>query len=420
MSDCRRPTVSGCALIAAALLLVAVPARAQDAHGAIAFGNSAEGKAVAYGFAWNHGTGDAAMAAALDACLGAGGTECGDLARFRNGCGALALDRHGMAEGTSAMSRERAEANAMRACEAGGGSGCGVVGSQCASSGGQAGTWSGSARVHAVAKGGAAAAGAPRDAALTRADRIGVQRGLAALRFDAGLADGMFGPRTRAAIRAWQQAKGLAPTGSPTRDEAQAIAAAASPGQPAPQGAPAQARAAERPRPKCKGMAEGSKCWREVSHRPGCHVWNLVIDPTEKIAWTGGCSGGTAHGRGALFWSGPEWHMEETGEMVGGRRHGPWTLHSYVDRNDSNPFEGASVFHKGPYADGKMHGRWVVRWASGDRFEGEFRDDHPNGYGTYTDSDGTKYGGQWRDGCFDDGRGKRKTLATTNKACGFE
>ena len=62
----------------------------QDAHGAIAFGKSAGGKDAAYGFAWNHAKRDKARAAALKACSTAAGADCALLARFENGCGALA------------------------------------------------------------------------------------------------------------------------------------------------------------------------------------------------------------------------------------------------------------------------------------------------------------------------------------------
>ena len=127
------------ATVAAALLLVSVPAHAQDAHGAIAVGQTAEGRTVAYGFAWNYATREEAKAAAMNACLAGGGTECVELAWFQNGCGALALDRHGMAQGKSGMSQQHAEARALRTCEAAGGSGCTVVGSQCAGPGGAGG-----------------------------------------------------------------------------------------------------------------------------------------------------------------------------------------------------------------------------------------------------------------------------------------
>jgi len=48
---------------------------------------------------------------------------------------------------------------------------------------------------------------------LDRAERRVVQEGLAASGFDPGLADGVFGPSTRAALRAWQASRGAPSTG---------------------------------------------------------------------------------------------------------------------------------------------------------------------------------------------------------------
>lgn len=60
---------------------------------------------------------------------------------------------------------------------------------------------------------------------LERAERILVQRGLATLDYSAGVADGLFGPATRKAIRAWQTAKEFAATGYLTREQADALIA---------------------------------------------------------------------------------------------------------------------------------------------------------------------------------------------------
>ena len=238
--DMRDTPIEFLAMIPVALLLFAIPARAQDAHGAIAFGRATQDQTVAYGFAWNHAARDEAREAAMNACLAGGGADCVELAWFRNGCGALALDQYGMAQGKSGMSQEQAEARALRTCEAAGGSGCAVVGAQCVRPGGEAGTWSGSESVLAMpeeprggtvqgtaGRDGPELTGAARDEALTREERVRIQRGLAALGFDAGPPDGMFGPRTRSAIREWQQAKGLEATGYLTREEADALAASA-------------------------------------------------------------------------------------------------------------------------------------------------------------------------------------------------
>ncbi|MCI5038058.1 MAG: peptidoglycan-binding protein, partial [Donghicola eburneus] len=52
----------------------------------------------------------------------------------------------------------------------------------------------------------------------TKDDRIALQRGLTARGFDAGGADGVFGDKTRSAIRAYQRSQGLPVTGEPSLD----------------------------------------------------------------------------------------------------------------------------------------------------------------------------------------------------------
>jgi membrane-bound lytic murein transglycosylase B len=51
------------------------------------------------------------------------------------------------------------------------------------------------------------------DRALTREERVELQRLLTAAGFDAGGVDGLMGPKTIAAVRAWQMAQGLVPDG---------------------------------------------------------------------------------------------------------------------------------------------------------------------------------------------------------------
>ena len=216
----RRKAPAGflAATMAGAGLLAAVPAGAQDAHGVIAFGETPEGEGVAYGFSWNFPGKDEAHAEAINACLSSGGTDCVRLAWFHNACGALAIDQYGNAQGKPGMSLEQAEARALRTCEAAGGGGCNVVGTVCATPGGEPGTWSGSESVP-PARGSQTTATGPEDESLTREERIRVQQSLTALGFDAGPADGVFGRRTRFAIWEWQNTNGLEATGQVTREQ---------------------------------------------------------------------------------------------------------------------------------------------------------------------------------------------------------
>ncbi len=61
---------------------------------------------------------------------------------------------------------------------------------------------------------------------LSRGERRLIQRGLAAARFDVGPLDGIFGPRTRAAIVRWQTARAQPPTGYLDAEGAEALLAA--------------------------------------------------------------------------------------------------------------------------------------------------------------------------------------------------
>ena len=125
--------------------------------------------------------------------------------------------------------------------------------------------------------------------------------------------------------------------------------------------APQPPRQAEQGRPSgisagqtCAGQAEGAACWKELESHPGCRVWNDHYYADQTVTWTGGCSGGLASGTGTLkgVWEGG-W-LQGTGPLRAGKMHGRW-----VERYASGTVE------EGPYVDGKRHGRWVWRWANG-------------------------------------------------------
>ena len=232
------------------LLLVAAPVAAQDRHGVIAFGNTGESDGVAYGFAWNFLAEDAAHAAAMNACMSGGGTDCIEFAWFQNSCGALAMDQYGNAQGKPGMTQEQAEARALQGCEAAfGGAGCNIVGSVCTAPDGESGIYSGSESVlpaqmaqttvtepadestareePAPLQDARTVVTGPVDELLAREERILIQHVLNALGFDAGSADGIFGPRTLAAIYYWQRASGYETTGQLTREQAASLVAQA-------------------------------------------------------------------------------------------------------------------------------------------------------------------------------------------------
>ena len=77
---------------------------------------------------------------------------------------------------------------------------------------------------------------AARAPALDRPTRRLIHQRLANEGFDPGTPDGQFGPRTRAAIRAWQAARGAAATGYLDDVQAELLRSAAAPGPEAPAG----------------------------------------------------------------------------------------------------------------------------------------------------------------------------------------
>ena len=89
--------------------------------------------------------------------------------------------------------------------------------------------------------------------------------------------------------------------------------------------------------PKCTGISKGAECWNELTNRPGCYIFDPYYDPPETATWSGVCVGGVAVGQGTWEWETANNSGESTGML-----------------DD----------------DGKMHGRWVERWADGNVSEG--------------------------------------------------
>ena len=192
---------------------------------------------------------------------------------------------------------------------------------------------------------------------LDRVARTHVQACLVEAGFYAGAADGLFGLRTRAAIRAWQESRGGGVTGFLTKAGLDALLAACKSG----------------PRPRCTGKAGEEACWMEVEARPGCYVWSRNPRPGKTVSWSGACEGGRASGKGEMVRrsrgrDGAWRTLSGEGEMRGGRtRVGHWV----VVVSDGTTWEG-------PYVDGKLHGLRVKRgslgrdyicWFHGRRFE---------------------------------------------------
>lgn len=97
----------------------------------------------------------------------------------------------------------------------------------------------------------------------------------------------------------------------------------------------------------------------------GCRMWDWHPEPDDKVVWSGDCRDGLKHGRGTVQWT----------------EHG-----QAIDR-----FEGS-------YRFGRREGFGRYVWNKDHRFEGNYADDVPDGYGTVQIADQT-LSGHWHNGC---------------------
>ena len=190
-------------IVVFASFCTAMPAAAQAPVGALAID---ERHGEQWGWAVDYETASAARARALGEC----GTGCSVVLTFGR-CAAYAADQDadstavGWAEAYASASA--AQAAALSECRSrGGGSGCIVRAWGC--------------------NGPVVEEGLNLDLAARRQ----IQQGLAAGGFDPGGADGLFGPRTRAAIRRWQSSRGARSTGYLDGGSAEALRSTGSAG----------------------------------------------------------------------------------------------------------------------------------------------------------------------------------------------
>ena len=212
---------------------------------------------------------------------------------------------------------------------------------------------------------------------LNRAQKRAIQKNLAAAGFDPGGADGVFGPDTRAALRAWQKSQGIVPTGYLTATIAASLLKKGGGNQAARKGAASVvpelrsgAMSSFRGGPTCAGQPKDSSCWMKLSDKPNCYVWNLILLPGGTVSWTGECSSNLAQGKGTLTWfdDSRKETWDESGGLQDGRRHGQW-----VQRTS-----GGGVL-QGMFAQGKKHGQWIARFANGTVWQGPYVEGEKHG-----------------------------------------
>ena len=231
------------------VLYLPVVADAQTAVGALAINERQGGQ---YGWAVDFDSTATARGSALGEC----GAGCSVVLTFER-CGAYAADpasgSRAYGWGESYASADDARERALSECRTRGGTGCVVR------------AWGCNGPV--VEEG----------LALDRGARRQIQLGLRAGGYDPGGADGMFGPRTRAAIRSWQRSRGARATGYLDGAAAQALRtggasgpAAAQVARPGPsaanaavQASPAGAEASSPASPELEGLF-----WQSIMNSP--------------------------------------------------------------------------------------------------------------------------------------------------------
>ena len=407
-------TVRPVVVVVLAFIVLASPAAAQTLVGALAID---ERQGDQYGWAVDYQTPAAAQGRALQEC----GPGCSVVLTFGR-CAAYAADQDadstavGWAEAYG--SADAARQAALGECRArGGGSGCIVR------------AWGCNSPV------------VEERLNLDGTARRQIQQGLATGGFDPGGADGLFGPRTRAAIRRWQSSRGVRATGYLDGASAEALRTAGGAGAAVAGVAPstppaaattqalsapsaeldglfwqsimnsmnpaefeaylaqfpngafralAQVRLAAlrgsssdattvtfRPDQTCAGQPAGATCWQEISRRPGCYVWNQNRQPGSTVTWPGQCTGGLAQGTGTLTWVWDDNQEALTGRLQDGKHTGHWILR-HADGGVS----------EGPYVDSERNGHWTHRFADGTIAEGPYVDDEMHGHWVVRSADG--------------------------------
>ena len=182
---------------------------------------------------------------------------------------------------------------------------------------------------------------------LDRSVRRRLQSCLKTAGFDPGAPDGLFGPRTRSAVRAWQAAQGregIEAAGYFALGETHALL---------------EACRTAGPEPRCTGQT-GSGCWMEVTNHSDCYIWNPNPQPEELVTWSGRCVDGKVSGMGRSVRrfredgvSKSSW--SEGNHLDGGKSgDGHWVLR----------FSDGDVW-EGPMVGGEYHGLWVERGSGG-------------------------------------------------------
>jgi hypothetical protein len=127
-----------------------------------------------------------------------------------------------------------------------------------------------------------------------------------------------------------------------------------------------------------------------VDAQNGCWIWNPNPQQEETVRWTGLCAEGPAQGEGVLAWTytreGQRGDERYVGTMARGRMHGIGTY-----------LESTGEVYQGEFQDGREQGRGLRIFPTG-RYDGEWRQGRRHGRGVMFWINGNLFRGEFRDG----------------------
>lgn len=141
----------------------------------------------------------------------------------------------------------------------------------------------------------------------------------------------------------------------------------------------------------------------------GCKVSRVNPD-VNSVTWSGLCKDSLANGNGILkYYTSEKETFSYEGDVLNGIFYG-YGKCTYTNGdkyegefkdNKSNgygTYYSSGKIHKGQFKGGKRDGQGTTIYQDGDNFVGEWKDDKANGKGKYTYSNGSAFTGVWSDG----------------------
>ena len=110
----------------------------------------------------------------------------------------------------------------------------------------------------------------------------------------------------------------------------------------------------------CTTAAFLASCWRVPAEPSRCAIWDSDYEPDLSVTWSGSCIFGKAHGEGELTWTrSGNGYRNDSGIIRNGHKQGEW-----IERSATGNTEA------GTYADGIRQGQWILTTGDGSNNDG--------------------------------------------------